>query len=411
MARRRKGQPVHGWLILDKPIGLTSTAAVSRIKRLFDAAKAGHAGTLDPLATGVLPIALGEATKTVPFVMEGAKSYRFTVCWGRETDTDDGEGETVRCSEARPDQPAIEAALSAFVGDIMQVPPTFSAVKVEGERAYDLAREGEDFELAARPARIDRLELVAIKDADHAEFEADCAKDVCAPLGAQGGRIPGACSQGSSSRRRWQCSAACHIGGVASGWAPQASGTWSAAGPRRRWGARGSRWAPPRLRPRRWTSTMPRLAATTTTTSTSATAAATWTTTAMRRATLATPGRPRRWTRRSWRSSPGSSTKHGGDCTGVGSLRADCLDKLRRAREPPRPKDPTVQLLHAQRVSRRRARQLDNAKEAVQAAEEELKAARGRLERKCEAADMAEEALDEAKRSEAACRADISGDE
>ena len=176
MARKRKGRQINGWLVLDKPIAMTSTAAVSRVKRLFDAAKAGHAGTLDPLASGVLPIALGEATKTVPFIMEGAKRYRFTVAWGRETDTDDREGETVETSEHRPEQAAIEAELQAFVGDIMQVPPKFSAVKVDGERAYDLAREGERFELAARPAHIDRLELIEIESVDQAVFEADCAK-------------------------------------------------------------------------------------------------------------------------------------------------------------------------------------------------------------------------------------------
>jgi len=176
MARRRKGKPVHGWLILDKDKGLTSTQAVAKVKRLYDAAKAGHAGTLDPLATGVLPIALGEATKTVSHVMEGIKSYAFTVRWGIETDTDDSEGRPVRESESRPTPEEIEAILDEFTGSIMQVPPTYSAVKVEGERAYDLAREGEDFELAARPAHIDRLEVSEHKNGDLTEFEADCAK-------------------------------------------------------------------------------------------------------------------------------------------------------------------------------------------------------------------------------------------
>ncbi len=176
MARRRKGRPVHGWLVLDKPLGLTSTEAVSRVKRAFDAAKAGHAGTLDPLATGVLPIAFGEATKTVPYVVDGQKSYRFTVGWGRETSTDDTEGEALRESPERPSRERIEAALDDFVGEVMQVPPHYSAVKVEGERAYDLAREGEAFELAARPVRIDRLELMELPDAGHAVLEADCGK-------------------------------------------------------------------------------------------------------------------------------------------------------------------------------------------------------------------------------------------
>jgi tRNA pseudouridine55 synthase len=176
MARRRKGKPVHGWLILDKDKGPTSTQAVAKVKRLYDAAKAGHSGTLDPLATGVLPIALGEATKTVSHVMEGTKSYAFTVRWGIETDTDDSEGSPVRESESRPALEEIEAILDDFTGSIMQVPPTYSAVQVEGERAYDLAREGEDFELAARPANIDRLEVSGHKNGEQTEFEADCAK-------------------------------------------------------------------------------------------------------------------------------------------------------------------------------------------------------------------------------------------
>jgi len=175
-ARKRKGEPVHGWLILDKPEGMTSTEAVARIKRLFSAAKAGHAGTLDPLATGILPIALGEATKTVPQIMEGEKSYRFTVDWGSETETDDSEGANVATSQTRPEADRIKAELAVFTGDIMQVPPTFSAVKVNGARAYDLARDGQDFELAARPARIERLELVEQLGRDQAVFEADCAK-------------------------------------------------------------------------------------------------------------------------------------------------------------------------------------------------------------------------------------------
>ncbi len=175
MGRRRKGRPVHGWLVLDKPIGLTSTQAVAAAKRLADAAKAGHAGTLDPLATGVLPIAFGEATKTVSFVVDGTKSYRFTVSWGRETTTDDAEGEVVAESSARPTKADIETVLPAFTGEIMQVPPHYSAVKVEGQRAYDLARDGEAFELKPRPVAIRRLELVE-HDADSSVLEADCGK-------------------------------------------------------------------------------------------------------------------------------------------------------------------------------------------------------------------------------------------
>src|SRR6202140_4522007 len=138
-----KKRDVHGWIVLDKPIGMTSTHAVAVIKRLFSAKRAGHAGTLDPLASGVLPIALGEATKTVPFVMEGRKSYRFTVRWGEERDTDDAEGRGIETSARRPEAAAIAALLPRFLGTIAQVPPRFSAVKIEGERAYDLARDGE----------------------------------------------------------------------------------------------------------------------------------------------------------------------------------------------------------------------------------------------------------------------------
>ncbi len=176
MARRRKGQPVHGWFVLDKSTGMTSTEAVARVKRLFDASKAGHAGTLDPLATGVLPIALGEATKTVGHVVEGEKSYLFTVRWGLETVTDDAEGAIADSSNSRPNAQEIDAHLPELTGDIMQVPPTFSAVRVDGARAYDLAREGQEFELPARQAHIDRLEVVELADRDHTVFEADCAK-------------------------------------------------------------------------------------------------------------------------------------------------------------------------------------------------------------------------------------------
>src|SRR5215468_4644610 len=158
--RKREKRDVNGWLILDKPIGMTSTHAVSVVKRLFQARRVGHAGTLDPLASGCLPIALGEATKTVPFVMEGRKVYEFTVRWGEERDTDDAEGQVVATAAARPAPEAIRVLLSRFTGTIAQVPPRFSAVKIEGERAYDLAREGEVVELEARPVEIGRLELV-----------------------------------------------------------------------------------------------------------------------------------------------------------------------------------------------------------------------------------------------------------
>ncbi|MEX1060830.1 MAG: tRNA pseudouridine(55) synthase TruB, partial [Methyloceanibacter sp.] len=176
MARRRKGLPVHGWLIFDKPQGMTSTQAVARVKRLYEAAKAGHAGTLDPLATGVLPIALGEATKTVPFVVEGSKEYRFTVRLGAETNTDDAEGKVVATSDRRPTRAEIEAKLPDFTGEIDQVPPRFSALKVDGARAYDLAREEEDFELAPRRVSIAKLDLVDHPDTDHCVLEARCGK-------------------------------------------------------------------------------------------------------------------------------------------------------------------------------------------------------------------------------------------
>jgi tRNA pseudouridine55 synthase len=176
VGRRNKGDPVHGWLVLDKPLGMTSTTAVAVVKRLFNAAKAGHAGTLDPLATGVLPIALGEATKTVSFAMDGAKAYRFTVRWGEATDTDDAEGEVIERSEARPTRAAIEAALPQFTGTIVQVPPRYSAIKLAGERAYDLARDGEMVEIEPRDVEVTSLVLVGVADPDHAEFEAECGK-------------------------------------------------------------------------------------------------------------------------------------------------------------------------------------------------------------------------------------------
>jgi tRNA pseudouridine55 synthase len=173
---KKQKRDVHGWVVMDKPIGMTSTHAVAVIKRLFAAKRAGHAGTLDPLASGCLPIALGEATKTVPFVVDGRKSYRFTVRWGEERDTDDAEGRIVESSDRRPDAAAIRAALPGFAGTIEQVPPRFSAIKIDGERAYDLAREGETVEIAARAVTIYRLDLVEIPDPDHAVLVAECGK-------------------------------------------------------------------------------------------------------------------------------------------------------------------------------------------------------------------------------------------
>jgi tRNA pseudouridine55 synthase len=173
---KRDKRDVHGWIVLDKPVGMTSTHAVSVVKRLFAARRAGHAGTLDPLASGCLPIALGEATKTVPFVMDGRKLYRFSVRWGEERDTDDAEGRVIEASGQRPSAEAIRALLPAYTGPIQQIPPRYSAIKIAGERAYDLARDGETVELAARPVEIARLELTACPDADHAVLEAECGK-------------------------------------------------------------------------------------------------------------------------------------------------------------------------------------------------------------------------------------------
>jgi len=176
MARRRRGKAINGWVVVDKPSGLTSTQIVGWVRRAFDARKAGHGGTLDPLATGLLPVALGEATKTVAYVMDGLKTYRFTLRWGQATTTDDAEGETTEECDHRPDAAEIEAALPEFLGTIEQVPPIYSAIKVNGRRAYDLARAETTFELQPRQVLIRRLELVALDDRDHATFEVDCGK-------------------------------------------------------------------------------------------------------------------------------------------------------------------------------------------------------------------------------------------
>ncbi|PWJ80958.1 tRNA pseudouridine synthase B [Pseudaminobacter salicylatoxidans] len=178
MGRRgkKKGRPVSGWVILDKPVGMGSTEAVSKIKWLFQAEKAGHAGTLDPLASGMLPIALGEATKTVPYVMDGAKVYRFTVAWGEERSTDDLEGPVTETSDKRPTEAEIRALLPKYTGVIMQTPPQFSAIKIAGERAYDLAREGEKVEIPAREIEIGRLDIVETTPEGHTVFEIECGK-------------------------------------------------------------------------------------------------------------------------------------------------------------------------------------------------------------------------------------------
>ncbi len=174
-SNRPKKRDVNGWLIFDKPVGMTSTHAVAVAKRIFNAKKAGHAGTLDPLASGLLPIAFGEATKTVPFVMDGEKAYRFTVRWGIETSTDDAESAATATSDKRPSVAEIEAILPRFMGEIMQMPPQFSALKIDGERAYDLARQGTTVKLEARPVDIHSLKLVS-HETDSAVFEAECGK-------------------------------------------------------------------------------------------------------------------------------------------------------------------------------------------------------------------------------------------
>jgi len=200
--KKRLKRDIHGWVVLDKPVGMTSTHAVSVIKHLFSAKRAGHAGTLDPLASGCLPIALGEATKTVPFVVDSRKIYHFTVRWGEERDTDDAEGRIVAVSESRPDAAAIRALLPRFTGTIEQVPPRFSAVKVGGERAYDLARDGEMVDLAPRSVAIHRLDLVEMPDPDHAVLETECGKGTYVrSLARDIGRALGAFGHVSALRR------------------------------------------------------------------------------------------------------------------------------------------------------------------------------------------------------------------
>ncbi|UWP91833.1 tRNA pseudouridine(55) synthase TruB [Aliiroseovarius crassostreae] len=176
MARKRKGRDIHGWLVVDKPAGISSNAVVNKVRWAMDAKKAGHAGTLDPEATGVLAVALGEATKTVPYVTDTLKAYRFTVRLGQATNTDDAEGEVISETTARPSDDEIEAALDQFTGQIMQVPPKFSAIKIDGERAYKLARDDEEFEIAARPLWVEELRMVGRDDADHVTLEMTCGK-------------------------------------------------------------------------------------------------------------------------------------------------------------------------------------------------------------------------------------------
>ncbi len=195
MGRKRKGRPIHGWIVIDKPAGITSARVVGIVRAVLDAQKAGHGGTLDPIATGILPIALGEATKTVSYVMNGDKDYEFTVRWGEARDTDDIEGEVTEVSAHRPSAEEIRGVLKEFTGSISQVPPAYSAIKVDGRRAFALAREKQEVVLEPRTVRIDAMRLVDTPDADHAVFQVRCgkgtymrslARDIAARLGTVG---------------------------------------------------------------------------------------------------------------------------------------------------------------------------------------------------------------------------------
>jgi tRNA pseudouridine55 synthase len=195
MARRRKGTPIHGWLILDKPLGPSSSGCVGRLKWLTGAQKVGHGGTLDPLASGVLPIAFGEATKTSSYAMDGSKTYEFDVTWGTSTETCDAEGDVIASSDARPNADQIKVALPTFIGDIDQIPPKYSAIKIDGQRAYELARKGEEVDIKSRPVTIHDLRLVKTVDSNTASFEVDCgkgtyvrslARDLALHLGCEG---------------------------------------------------------------------------------------------------------------------------------------------------------------------------------------------------------------------------------
>lgn len=200
--KRKKGKPVHGWVCVDKPEGVTSTQVVGKVRHAFDAQKAGHAGTLDPLATGILAIALGEATKTVPYAVDTQKTYRFAIRWGEQRNTDDREGDVIATSDHRPSRAEIEAALPEFEGEIEQVPPRFSAIKVDGARAYDLARDGEEFKLKSRIVEVEQLHLIDIPDPDHCLLEIVCGKGTYVRSLARdlGARL-GTCAHTSDIRR------------------------------------------------------------------------------------------------------------------------------------------------------------------------------------------------------------------
>ncbi|XWN31203.1 MAG: tRNA pseudouridine(55) synthase TruB [Devosia sp.] len=200
--RRRPRNHLDGWIVLDKPVGITSTQALGAVKRLFNPKKAGHAGTLDPLASGILPLALGEATKTVPYVVDGQKGYRFTVQFGAATDTDDADGTVIATSDVRPTREAIEAALPRFIGAVDQVPPRYSAIKIDGQRAYDLARDGAEVTLKSRTVHIERLVIVGDMTADSVTLEADCGKGTYVRAIARDlGEALGTCAHVTALRR------------------------------------------------------------------------------------------------------------------------------------------------------------------------------------------------------------------
>ena len=204
MGRKRKGRDISGWLVVDKPAGPTSTAIVNKVRWAFDARKAGHAGTLDPEATGVLAVALGEATKTVPYITDALKAYTFTVRFGQATNTDDAEGEVIAESDLRPSDDDIKEALAGFIGEIEQVPPQFSAVKIDGQRAYKLARDGEDIEIAARPLWVEELILTDRPDKDHAVLEMTCGKGgYVRAIARDLGKVLGCHGHVVSLRRTW----------------------------------------------------------------------------------------------------------------------------------------------------------------------------------------------------------------
>jgi len=204
LARHKKGRNISGWLVVDKPLGMTSSAVVNKAKWAFDAKKAGHAGTLDPAATGVLAIAFGEATKTVPYITDALKAYRFTIRLGQATNTDDTEGDVIDSSDHRPSDSEFRAALEAFKGDIMQLPPQFSAVKIDGARAYDLARSGEDFEIQPRPLWVESLDFIERTDPDHAELEMVCGKGgYVRSIARDLGNVLGCFGHVSALRRVW----------------------------------------------------------------------------------------------------------------------------------------------------------------------------------------------------------------